>query len=209
MIKPLQRRTPSSGLLSRLRRNEEGVTAIEFAMVAPIFFGILLMTIETGIVFAASQMFDAAVTNASRQILTGGLQTSGSSDASLKQQFRDLVCTNMSALLSASDCNAGLLVDMKRFTTGIPAGSLALPLNGTQLDVTKMTCANFGNPTEFMLVRGYYQYPVYVAYLGGNPGATNTGSRLLVGSVAMKLEPFSGNGSATDGTGKPVYNTCP
>ncbi len=200
--------------LRSLAVDEKGVTAIEFAMVAPVFFGLLLMIIESGIVFAAAQMFDASVANASRQILIGSMQSqlaSGSTDAAVKQQFRDLICQGMSPMIAPATCQSVLLVDMKRFpvNVGVQPSALALPLNGSQLDQTKMTCANFGDPNEYMLVRGYYQYPVYVAYLGGGAGATNSGSRLLIGSSAFKLEPYGGTGSARNGSGVPTYNTCP
>jgi Flp pilus assembly protein TadG len=205
--------TKLHSFIKRWSENQDGVTVIEFAVIAPVFFALLLMTIESGIVFAAQEMFDAAVYNASRSIVTGSIQSKigTASPEALKKQFRAQVCLGMSPMISAATCDGGLLLDMKRFSTSVPPNSLGLPLDGSnKLDATKMACANFGGAGEYMLVRGYYQYPVYVSYLGGGAGTTNTGTRLLVGTAAFKVEPHPNGSTAMDtNTGKPAYNTCP
>lgn len=53
-------------LLRKVFKREDGVTAIEFAMVAPPLFLILLGTIEYGIVMATQSALEAAVTKTSR-----------------------------------------------------------------------------------------------------------------------------------------------
>lgn len=198
-----QARRAKAALL-RLRNDRAGVTAIEFAAVAPIFFALLLSTIETGVVFAADQMLENALYNGSRQILTGQLQTyktAGASAADTYCKFLNSVCSGMTALLSQSTCLSQIQIDLKAIpaSSRFSASDLAIPVTGTgALDTSRLDRGTLGAPGAFMLIRAYYQYPVYVAYLGGGVGATDNGKRLLVATTTMAIEPFPGSGSSND-----------
>jgi Flp pilus assembly protein TadG len=202
ILKPFRR---LGRAVATLRRDVSGVTAIEFAMIAPIFFGLLLMTIEGGIVFGAGQMLDSAIYLSSRQILTGSLQSAqngGSSAATVYCTFMQSVCTKMTGVMSLTACYANLQIDMKDYpsssTTGIPATDLVIPVTNTgALNTTSMNRLNLGNPGDYMLIRGYYPYPVYVNLFGGGTGTSNAGHLLLVGTAAVKLEPYSGSGASS------------
>ena len=191
-------------LAARLKQDVAGVTAIEFAFVAPPFFALLLSVIETGIVFTANQMLENAVYNGSRQILTGQLQTSRNSGASAADtycKFVTSVCSGMSALLSPSTCLSEIQIDFKSFSIDrkITPADLAIPVTGTgALDTTRLDRGTLGAPGALMLVRAYYQYPVYVAHFGGGVGASDGGKRLLVATTTMAIEPFSGTGTTND-----------
>src|SRR5688572_33004714 len=69
-------------------RDERGVTAIEFGILALPFFTIIFAIIETTMVFFAGQVLDSAVEDASRMIRTGRAQTAGYS----LTNFRTLMC---------------------------------------------------------------------------------------------------------------------
>lgn len=173
--------------LRKWRTNNEGVTAIEFAMVAPIFFALLLMTIESGIVFTAQQLIDASLNTATRPVLTGATQPILSATNTGGAGFRDAVCAGMSSLVSTSDCKAGMKIDMKVFTASTVLSSSILGLPSDPPDQASMKCSNFGGAGSYMLIRAYYQYPVYVSFL--NFTGSSAGHSLLVGSSTMKLEP--------------------
>jgi Flp pilus assembly protein TadG len=59
----------------KLARDKEGVTAIEFALVALPFFTVVFAILELGLAFIVNRMVDNAVIEASRMIRTG--QASG------------------------------------------------------------------------------------------------------------------------------------
>ncbi|MBY0613464.1 MAG: pilus assembly protein [Beijerinckiaceae bacterium] len=199
-------------MLLRFHADRAGVTAIEFAAVAPIFLGLMLTIIETGIVFGANQMLENAVYTSSRQILTGQLQTYQAGGASAKDTYCKLVssiCSGMSPIMSASSCYSGIQIDTKAHTAGTPFSSteLSIPVKADgSLDTSKLTRSNLGSGKQYMLIRAYYQYPVYVAFLGGGTGATDKGKRLLVGSAALALEPFPGTGA--DNSAAVATATC-
>ncbi len=206
MIKKFKKCVLPSRFVKDLYKNNEGVTAIEFAMVAPIFFTLILMIIETGIVFAAQQLLDSSVNSASRTVLTGTAQQQAATDANNGgKSFRDRVCSGMSGLIGMSDCQSGIMIDMKSFgatpTSTALSASLAAPATAGIPDKTLMNCASLGGGNDYMLIRAYYQYPVYVSYLSMIAGSTS-GHSLIVGSAAMKLEPFTGSAI-------PPSNVCP
>src|ERR1700712_2889197 len=80
---------PAGNILRRFRRNHRGSAAVEFALVAPIFFGLLFAIIELAMVFFAGQVLETATQDSARLIMTGQAQMS----AFTQTQFKNLVCT--------------------------------------------------------------------------------------------------------------------
>jgi Flp pilus assembly protein TadG len=58
-------------LLSRFRRNRRGSTVVEFALVAPMFFALLVAIIETARMFFATQVLETVTQDSARLIMTG------------------------------------------------------------------------------------------------------------------------------------------
>ena len=52
--------------LGKFLRNDQGVSAVEFALIAPVFFGILLVAFEFGFAFYARAILQGAVEEAAR-----------------------------------------------------------------------------------------------------------------------------------------------
>ncbi len=69
-------------------RDDRGVTAIEFGILALPFFTIIFAILETTMVFLAGQVLDSAVEDASRMIKTGRAQAAGYN----MSNFRTLMC---------------------------------------------------------------------------------------------------------------------
>ena len=67
--------------LRRFRRNRRGSAAVEFALVAPVFFALLFAIIETALVFFAGQVLETITQDSARQILTGQAQTAAFTQA--------------------------------------------------------------------------------------------------------------------------------
>ena len=61
-------------ILRRFRRSRRGSVAVEFALVAPVFFALLFAIIETAIMFFASQALETITANSARYIMTGQAQ---------------------------------------------------------------------------------------------------------------------------------------
>ena len=74
----------------RFSRNERGVTAIEFAMVAPVFFLLLGSIMETGIMLFTEYVIQTSVQDAARLVRTGQAQDDQLSASDFKAKICEL-----------------------------------------------------------------------------------------------------------------------
>src|SRR5690606_12098453 len=87
----LMRRLLSPAVRRRggLVRDERGAVAIEFAILAPLFFTVIFAIIETAMTFFAQQVLESALQDTSRFIRTGQSQAGTPWNAA---QFRRELC---------------------------------------------------------------------------------------------------------------------
>ena len=164
--------------IRRLGRKEDGSAAVEFGMVAAPFLALVFAIMETAIVFFSGQALETAVADSARLIMTGQAQTQGFNQSA----FKDAVCSKIYGLF---DCQNGVYVDVKTYTS-FSNVNLTPPLdaNGNfQNDQTYQP----GGPGDIVVVRLFYQWPVYVALLSNMSG----GKRLLVATYAFRNEPYA------------------
>jgi len=169
-------------MASRFVRRQDGAAAVEFALVAAPFLALVFAIMETAIVFFAGQALETAVADSSRLIMTGQAQTQGF-DATA---FKNAVCAKIYGLFN---CQSGVYVDVRKFTT---FSGVTMP---NPVDANGNFQNNFtyqpGGPGDIVVVRLFYQYPVYVSLLGFNLTNVNGGNRLLAATAAFRNEPYS------------------
>src|SRR5258708_33968968 len=100
---------PAGNILRRFRRNHRGSAVVEFALVAPIFFGLLFAIIELALVFFASQMLETVTQDSARMIMTGQAQPRAYTQA----QFKNLVCSKIVVMF---DCANGVSIDVQSYS---------------------------------------------------------------------------------------------
>lgn len=177
-------RTAAARMAGRFRGNQRGSAAVEFALVAPLFFALLFAIIETGLVFFASQGLETALQDSARMIQTGQAQIAKYD----KQGFKkNVVCTHVNALF---DCATGIYVDVQSYPSNSGFGSVKIsePIAGGIF--VDNTVYNPGGPGDIVVVRLFYQWPIFVTGLGYNIANLNGGKRLLSATAAFKNEPF-------------------
>ncbi|UYO52757.1 TadE/TadG family type IV pilus assembly protein [Rhodopseudomonas palustris] len=168
------------GLARRFRHNRKGSAAVEFAMVAPFFFALLFAIIEVAMIFFASQVLETAVQDASRLILTRQAQ-----NASMTQdQFKTEVCTR---LVSLFDCNI-VRVDVQNYGSDFGTVSITTPIDSNKKFVDNMQY-NIGKAGDIIVVRAFYQWPLFVIGLGFDASNLADGKRLLSATAAFRNEP--------------------
>jgi len=159
------------------------VTAVEFAIVAIPFFGLLLGIVEVALIFFTSQLIDSGVTEAARLIRTGQAQTQGFTAAQFKQE----VC---SRILVLSDCETSLKLDVRTyqdFETTQSKLDNPIDKNGNLIEDFDYQPGVGG---DIVLVRVFYEWPMITPNLGLGPGNLANGDRLLATTVAFRNEPF-------------------
>jgi Flp pilus assembly protein TadG len=170
----------AGNIFHRFRRNRRGSAAVEFALVAPVFFALLFAIIETAIMFFASQVLETVTQNSARQILTGQAQT-----ASLTQaQFQSYVCTQIPALFN---CN-NVFVDVQSYSS-FSSVTIATQIDGSKNFVNNMQYSP-GGPGDIVVVRLFYQWPLFVTGLGYNISNLSGSQRLLSATAAFRNEPY-------------------
>jgi Flp pilus assembly protein TadG len=171
--------------LQRLWRDETGVTAIEFGILAPPFFAMIGVILETSVMFLSSQVLDSAVHDASRQIRTGQAQHQKYTLA----QFEDLICDRLFGLFS--DCHA-LQVNVKPVNKFIDAVVTAPVDPNCVKDCPWLIDETFdpGTRSNTVLVQVYYKWPVVLNLPSLMPNKMEDGT-VLMGSVdVFRNEPF-------------------
>jgi Flp pilus assembly protein TadG len=171
-------------LLSRFSRGRTGSTAVEFAMLALPFLGLLFGIIELGMIYLISTTLDNATTDAARQIRTGSVATSGGATAS---SFTTLVCNEMSWL--GSNCAANLSVDVRTFST-FSSTSTSDPITSGTFNTGSLIFQT-GNSGDIVLVRTYYPWTLVVPFLDGSVARLSNNKTLIESSTTFRNEPYS------------------
>ncbi len=168
-------------LARRFATSEDGATAVEFALVALPFLGLLFAIIETGLVFFAGQVLETATADSARLIMTGQAQTQGFDQGRFKQE----VCNRTYGLLN---CSGDLYVDVQKFSSFT---SVNLP---NPIDQNGNLVNNFGfqpgTAGDIVVVRVLYAWPIFVSQLGYNLANMSGSKRLLVATAAFRNEPY-------------------
>jgi len=171
-------------LFHRFGRSRRGSAAVEFALVAPVFFALLFAIIETAIVFFASQVLETVTQVSARQIMTGQAQTAALTQAQFKTQ---VVCPAGSLVTVLFDCN-NLAINVQSYPafTGVTISSL-IDSGG---NYTPANNYSLGGRGDIVVVQLSYQWPLFVTGLGYNISNLPGHMRLLVGTAAFKNEPY-------------------
>lgn len=157
---------------------QDGVAAIEFAMIGPPFIALLLAIFETGIVFFAQQVLQTATLQASRGIMTGQVQTNGITAA----QFQQTVCDNAGSLF---DCSKIMVNVQTQPSFGAPLPS---PIsNGKAITTTNF---NPGVAGDIVIVQVYYEWTVWTGPLNFSLANLADGNDLLVATSAFRNEHY-------------------
>jgi Flp pilus assembly protein TadG len=181
----------------RLRADaNKGSAAIEFAMVAPIFFILLMGTIEAGIMFFAQSSLQNALNDTARLVRTGQsacytTDGSGNCVAMTAAQFRTALCAEVSAILT--DCaTGGVQFDANAYSAGFSVASNSSPLDGSN-NLPTLTTFNVGNACDVVLVRAFYKWPVFTPGLNYFMANMAGSFHLLTSAAAFRNEPYSNN----------------
>ena len=163
--------------IRRLVRKQDGAAAVEFGMVAAPFLLLVFAIMETAIVFFAGQTLETAVSDSSRLIMTGQAQSQGFSQSA----FKNAVCQKVYGLF---DCTNGVYIDVKTYTSFNNVDTSPPIVNG---NFQNNTGYQPGGPGDIVVVKLFYQWPIYVSLLQN----MNGNKRLLVATSAFRNEPYA------------------
>jgi Flp pilus assembly protein TadG len=161
----------------RLLRREDGGVAIEFAMVALPFFALLMVNIETALVFFAGQTLETAVADSSRLILTRQAQNLNYAG------FKTDVCNRIHALF---DCANGIQMDVRTINS-FSGADLSKPIDANgNLNISPTYQP--GTSGQIVVVRVVYKWPIWAQFFGISLSDMAGGYKLLMATAVFRNE---------------------
>ncbi len=181
-------------LRKRVREDSRrGSAAIEFAMIAPVFFLFLFGVIETGVIYFAQSTLTNAVEDAARAVRTGQLKGTLTAD-----EMRTAVCNEFASsqdgtrlgLMSWQTCMNTLQVDMRVFDGFSGASYPNVITADGNLDVNNMT-VQATDACKVVLFRAYYPWHILTPFLAPLMSNMPSGTDVLLGAAqAFRTEPY-------------------
>lgn len=166
-------------------RDDRGVTAVEFGLLALPFFTVIFAIIETAMMFFAQQILDSAIEDASRMVKTGQAQTSGYTIT----DFKNYMCGYTFGLFNCSN----ILVQVNTISTF--ASVVTAP---TVENCTSSTCTwsvtdvySPGTGRSIVQVSAWYRWPLLVVLPYFNLKNQPDNYRLMSSIRVFKNEPYS------------------
>lgn len=171
----------SAATLRRFKQSQDGVTAVEFALVAPMLIFIFMAIIEVSLMFFVSVNLDGAAIDAARRIRTGQTQVSADPEV----DFTTALCARLDTMV---DCNA-VYYDARTVSS---YASISLSIDYDPDTGEPITYGfNAGGSGDIIVVRVMYSWnistPTIAVFFETTPGTNN---RLLSSTVVFKNEPY-------------------
>lgn len=177
----------------RFARDERGVTAVEFGILAIPFFTIILATMQTALVYFAAQVLDSALEDATRLVRTGQAQngtTYGSTTA-----LRNYMCGytfNLFGDCSDIKLDVTVISDFNSITSDPIEDCPIDPIThvATTCTLAPPPTYNGGAKQQIVQVRAYYRYPLVIVLPYFNLKNQPDNYRLIGALRVFKNEPF-------------------
>jgi Flp pilus assembly protein TadG len=171
------------GLIRRRGGKKSGAAALEFALIAPIFFTLMFAIIETGAVYIGEAWLQYATSDLGRRVRTGEIQIANTTET----QVRTMICTRLSPFLA---CDQNLQIDVNAYND-FNAADMSPPLDANgNFDPTKVHY-DPGDPCEVVIVRAYYMWTLHTPVLSAFLVNNGTNKHLLASAAAMRNEPYT------------------
>ncbi len=172
----------------RFSAARDGATVIEFALIAPAFFALIIAIFETMLFLFAQQNLQEAAMEAGRLFMTGKAQTSNMTQA----QLMSAICPNIQALFNCS----AVMVNVQSYSSFSNADPSTPTLTyNAKGQVTNNWSYTPGTPGQVMIVQLIYQWPVIGGPLGFSLANLQNGAVEMMGVSAFRVEPYSSTSS--------------
>ena len=178
--------------LPGLAADKRGSTAVEFAIVAPIFLMMMFSSFEVGWFYFANSAVDAAVGDAARLIKTGQVQRwGGDNDDKLDALYND-ICDVVQAF---GGCDNKLTIEVKTFNSFAALASDNTPPTCADAPPDQVDAIPFvpGGELAIVRVRVCYIYNTINPAIGMNLSEPGTNHRRLISTMIFRNEPYELN----------------
>jgi Flp pilus assembly protein TadG len=158
-----------------------GATAVEFALIAPIFLGVLIALFQTSVFLFAQMTLQTAAVQAGRYFMTGQAQNGAWTATTIQNK----ICPQIQALFTC----ANVIVVAQNYTSFAAANTSAPQLYNSGQPVTTFAF-DPGTPGEVMVVQLVYQWSVVSGPLGFVLSNLPNNAAEIMGVTAIRVEPY-------------------
>lgn len=176
----------------RFHKDSDGSTAVEFAIVAPLFLMIMFSIFEVGWFFFANSIVDATVGDAARRVKTGQVQKSfGDAEDKFDDMYED-ICNVLTVF---GGCENRLTLEVDTFTTFSELADDNSPATCADAPPEDIEAIPFepGDELEIVRVRICYIYSTLNPAIGVNLSEPGTNKRRLISTAIFRNEPYELN----------------
>lgn len=167
--------------ISRFRGERQGATAVEFALIAPAFFALLLAIFQTAIFLFAQMALQDAAMQAARYFMTGQAQNGNWAASDIQTR----ICPTVQALMTCTN----VIVVVQNYTSFASANTSAPQLYNNGQPVTSFAYSP-GTPGQVMVVQLVYQWSVVSGPLGFVLSNLPNSRAEIMGVSAFRVEPY-------------------
>lgn len=198
--------------LNHFARNRDGATIVEFAIVAPVFFLLMLGIVEFGLIGFSNMALEAATSQVARDAsigktssgaCTAATDTVGYAQCAIRERTNGLINHDQIIITANTVSNGGAATSPDICLTEPPTVGGSCPPGTPYEDVNKnniydgnLPPMSLGVSGDLVEMRVFYPWKVQVPFmkrfLGGIDQATGerTGAVMLVSNMVIKNEPF-------------------
>jgi len=161
-------------------KDEDGATAVEFALIGIPFIFMIVGIIEMAMVFTAQSLLEASMSQAAREIRTGQIQQGGG-----ELDFQDTIC-GYAAILIPCDQIQYQVVSLDDFASAEDFPDATFDEDGN----LENQSFDAGGASDVVLVRTVYAYPIMTPLF--QPVLANNGAfrRTLMSTMVLQTEPY-------------------
>ena len=170
--------------LSRaLLASKTGATLVEFALVAPAFFALIIAILQTAFLFLAEQGLQTSADAAARLLLTGQTTTNAYTAA----QFKTAACATLPPFLSCSRLYIDVSTASSFSAATLGAPTLTFDSSG---NVTSSFNYTTGSSGQIIVLRMIYLWPTLTGPMGFSLVTTRNNQHLLLATAVVKAESY-------------------
>ncbi|WP_068311811.1 TadE/TadG family type IV pilus assembly protein [Polycladidibacter hongkongensis] len=170
----------------RFAKDNRGVTAVEFALVAPVFFLLIVGILEVGLLLFSNQMLDHATHETARLVRTG--QAVGST----KEDLRAYFCEKSVHMFCRKGSQEDLVISVQPYDSFSKIGDVPPPKYDPETGswTPEDTAFNVGGSATIMLLRVSYRKQMLTKKFVELFSADSSGSLVITSAAVFRNEPF-------------------
>ncbi|WDI31166.1 pilus assembly protein [Hyphococcus flavus] len=179
------------------RSDADGSTAVEFAIVAPLFLTIMFSIFEVGWFYFANSVVDASVGDMARLVKTGQVQGWDGTDEEKYDDLYDRVCK---IVKSFGGCENRLTLEVDTFDTFSDLAANNTPPTCADAPPEDLAALPFdpGEELQIIRVRVCYIYTTLNPAIGVNLAEPGTNQRRIISTMIFRNEPYELNNREED-----------